>query len=577
MNIIIRLILVIPFFTSVQLDLMAQQTNADKVKINNMRLVNSPALDFAPAYFKDNLIFVSDNAVKDKKKIFDKKIKMASMSLFISKKDKNGYYRKPEPMDTSMVSQVHDGPVSFDAQNEILYFTRNDNKDNGKKVRYVDKVNYMRLYSSSLTEDSWGAPQLLPINDEKSDACHPSVSADGQRLYFSSNRAGGFGGMDLYMCTMNEGTWSEPVNLGAEVNSSKDELFPFIHEDGTLYFSSNRPKGQGGLDIFYTRIDNTGNYLKPVNLGKPFNTDKDDFGFIIDTENKTGLFSSNRSGGMGGDDIYSFAVPEGTKPFSDVKQLSDAYKKTQNTKDGKQFTVFVVERSSGLPLSKTYICTATTGNQTPSVERAGTNCETVMTDENGKAALQINPNLNYFIRINKSEFKQGVLTIVKNDARTEAFILLDKIGEKSESVASNETSKNSRIYQLRNIYYDYDNANIRPDARIVLDSLVEVLNQFPEMEIEIAAHTDSRGNVPYNLNLSKRRANSVIDYLLSKGIKRRRLNAVGYGKQQLTNECGDGTPCPPEKHQENRRTEIRILKSGGSDGKIIPDKTKLRY
>ena len=142
--------------------------------------------------------------------------------------------------------------------------------------------------------------------------------------------------------------------------------------------------------------------------------------------------------------------------------------------------------------------------------------------------------------------------------------------DEPNSNSSNKASKSDRIYQLRNIYYEYDDASITPGTSAVLDSLVQVLYKFPEMEIELAAHTDSRGNVPYNINLSKRRANSVIDYLVSKGIKRRRLNAVGYGKQQLSNECGDGVPCPPEKHQENRRTEIRVLKSGGSEGKIIP-------
>lgn len=551
----------------------------DKVKLTNQRLLNTPALEFAPTYFRGDLLFVSDNPVKGKTKVFDKKIKSNGMSLFISKKDRNGYYRKPEPVDTSIVSNVHDGPASFDAQNEVLYLTRNDNKDNGQKARYVDKVNYMKLYMISLVEDSWGQPQPLPFNEEKSDACHPSVSADGQKLFFSSNRAGGLGGFDLYMTVLTDGTWSAPVNLGEAVNSPNDDVFPFIHADGTLYFSSTRPKGQGGLDIYYTRIDTSGHYIAPKALGKPFNTDRDDFGFIVDADNKTGFMSSNRSGGLGGDDIYSFTIPDKLPPFSDVKTLSDN-KANQSPEDAKTYTVFVIERKSGLPLSNAYICTASTNTQPPSVETAGNNCETIVTDENGKATLHVNLNNNYFVRVTKTDFKPNSFTILKNDGRNQSIILMDRLGEKSDEpvvVDRKRETTVSRIYQLRNIYYDYDDASIRPEAKIVLDSLVEVLYQFPEMEIELAAHTDSRGNVPYNLNLSKRRANSVIEYLVSKGIKRKRLNAVGYGKFQLANDCGDGKPCPPEKHQENRRTEIRILRSGGSDGKIIQDKTPKRY
>ncbi len=558
----------------------AQNVEKSKVKINNLKLVNSSALEFSPAYYKDDLIFVSNNPIQGKKKVFDKKLKLPAMSLFITKKDRKGYYHKPEPFDSAFLSKVHEGPITYDSQNEVIYFTRNDNKDNGAKPRYVGNTNYMKIYAATYNSEDWSTPELMPLNDEKSDACHPSISLDGEKLYFASNRAGGLGGMDLYMCKKVDGAWSEPVNLGDEVNSAQNDVFPFIHEDGTLYFSSNRPKGLGGLDIYYTRIDTTSSYIKPISLGKPFNTDKDDFGFIVDKENKTGFLASNRGGGMGGDDIYSFAIPENTKPFSDVKLLSDTYKTQENGKNERLITVFVLDRKSGLPLSKAYVCITSTGRQKPAVETAGDNCFTMITDENGKAVLHVSLNNNYFVRINKTDFKPNQMTIMMNDSHNEAIVLLDQIGDtplatvngggEEDPTGSNNVkkTKNDRIYQLRNIYYDYNEASIRFDASVVLDSLVQILFEFPNMEVELAAHTDSRGNVPYNINLSKRRANSVIDYLVSKGIKRRRLNAIGYGKQQLSNECGDGVPCPPEKHQDNRRTEIRILKSFGTEWEI---------
>jgi outer membrane protein OmpA-like peptidoglycan-associated protein len=557
----------------------------NKVKINNLRLVNTPDLEFSPAFYNRDLVFVSTNTIAGRKKVFDKNIKLNSMSLFISKKDRTGYYRKPIPFDTSFISNVHDGPLSFDSQNEIMYFTRNDIIPESKKPRYVDKINHLRIYSAAFAYDEWGKAESLSFNDEKSDACHPAISADGQKIIFASNREGGFGGMDLYMCQMVDGAWGNPVNLGEDVNTDKNELFPFIHEDGTLYFSSNRPKGLGGLDIYYTRIDNTENYIQPSPLPRPFNTDKDDFGFIVDGDNKTGFLASNRNGGLGGDDIYHFTIPEGTKPFSDVKQISDAYKTTEVRKNERLLSLYIVDRKSGLPLSKSYVCISSTGVKNPTTETADKNCETIITDENGKVVLRINQDSNYFVRVYKPDFKPDQLGILKGDNKTESIVLLDKVGDPTSPKKEEVTNLDSnlvhatvpiemsphlkdRIYQLRNIYYDYDAHELRADAIVVLDSLIEVLDEFPEMEIELAAYTDSRGNMSYNLALSKRRANSVIEYLLSKGIKRKRLNAVGYGKQQLTNECGDDTPCPPEKHQENRRTEVRVIKSGGSEGRI---------
>lgn len=560
--------------------LMAQKS--EKVKITNLKLVNSPALDFSPALYKKDIVFVSNNAIEGTDKYFDKKIKQQAMSLFISKKDRSGYFHRPKPFDSFFVSHVHEGPVSFDLQNDAIYFTRNDNTQSGKKFKYAnDGISYMKIYISYRTSEGWSEPESFPFNDDSSDACHPTLSPDGERLFFASNRKGGFGGMDLYMCKKVNDEWGEPINLGDNVNSPYNEAFPFIHDDGTLYCASDSPNGLGGLDIYYTRADSQGEFKKLEALLSPFNTKQDDFGLVLESDGRTAYLSSNRKGSTGGDDIWMADIPDKTPPFSDVETLSENLKSTKANPNNKLVSLLVIDRQTGNPLSKVFVCTATTGTKTPSVETAGTNCETVITDETGKAVLSLNVNDNYYIRINKTEFKPTQLTVLKDYNRSEIVVLLDKNPDFSQESGStplsytsgktlnSNTNGDNQVYYLHNIYYDYGDASIRRDARIALDTLATILNNFPDMEIELAAHTDSRGNAPYNMELSKRRANNALDYLLSKGIDKKRVRAIGYGKEQLTNKCRDGVPCPPEKHQENRRTEVRIIKSGGADGKII--------
>jgi outer membrane protein OmpA-like peptidoglycan-associated protein len=385
----------------------------------------------------------------------------------------------------------------------------------------------------------------------------------------------------LYLCKKIGDSWGKPINLGAKINTDKNEAFPFIHDDGKLYFSSDNTEGMGGMDIYYTSVDAKEGFKTPEPLNPPFNSEKDDFGFIINPENKEGYFSSDRDGGVGEDDIYGFYLPGDVIPFSEVKQLSDNYKDTKNDKNARIVTVYTIDRKTSTPLSNVFLCKASTGNQLPTAQTAGDICETTITDTTGKAVVHMVLQDNYFIRIIKPEYKPVQLSIMKDDNRDNFIILMDKIQDITEEKTDkkiepkpaekeNIVRSDDRIFYLRNIYYDYNDYTIRWDARETLDSLVKILKNFPDMEVEVAAHTDSRGNIPYNLKLSKQRANSVIDYLTDRGITRNRLQPVGYGELQPVNGCGDGVPCPPEQHELNRRTEIRILRSGSALGKVFP-------
>ena len=628
---------------------LAQQSS--NVSVSNVGVINSATLDFSPAFYKDGIVFVSNNDIQGKAKMFDDHIGKKTMSLFLAKRDEKGQLQKPQPFAIELVSQVHEGPLTFARDNKTVFFSRNNHKKAGK-AKYVDGIDHMKVFVSRLTNNGWSVPMALPFNQENSDACHPALSSDGNSLYFSSNRAGGFGGMDLYVCKKQGDTWSKAVNLGPNVNSEKNDVFPFVHDDGMVYFSSERKGGSGGMDIYHTQMDQNGAFERPLSIGEPFNSSKDDFGFILEKDRKSGYFTSNRSGGIGEDDIYNFAITEPLKPKEEVSEriialhvidkktgepLSNALvdgladgqplmtdakgnislkvardkdftlkinKTTYNFEElallqtdtrseitvpmmasaeipERTITLHVVDKITGKPLSNTLVDGAGLGQK-------------LMTDANGNVTLKLNREKDFALRINKDNYDFENLDLLQNDSRSEItipMVVATSVASKSvtEKKAEVEPAKpviatpklavadvkperinNAAVYQLKNVYYDFDKSKIRPDASLVLDSLVLILNQFPDLEIELAAYTDSRGKDKYNDALSQRRSFNALNYLIEKGIDSKRIKLKNLGENDLTNECADGVKCPEEKHQMNRRTEVRIVKSGSSEGRVLP-------
>ena len=594
------------------------------------------------------------------------------MSLFLAKRDEKGQLQKPQPFAIELVSQVHEGPLTFARDNKTVYFSRNNNRKKTGKAKYVDGIDHMKVFVSHLNNNVWSTPEALPFDQDDSDACHPALSSDGTSLYFSSNRAGGFGGMDLYVSKKQGDTWSKAVNLGPNVNSEKNDVFPFVHDDGMLYFSSERKGGSGGMDIYHTQMDQNGAFERPLSIGEPFNSPKDDFGFILDKDRKSGYFTSNRSGGVGEDDIYNFAIDAPLKPKEEVSErvialhvidkktgepLSNAVvdgivdgqplmtdakgnislkvardkdftlkinKTTYNFEElallqtdtrseitvpmvasaeaiERTITLHVVDKITGKPLSNTLVDGAIPGQK-------------LMTDANGNVTIKLNREKDVAIRINKDNYDFENLDLLQNDSRSEITIPMvvatsiasaKSVTEKKveieaakpiieQSKAIVETSRpvvetpkpvvadvkpNIAVatYQLQNVYYDFDKSQIRLDASLILDSLVLILKQFSDLEIELAAHTDSRGKNMYNNALSQRRSYSALNYLIEKGIDTKRIKLTNFGENDLTNECSDGVKCPEEKHQMNRRTEVRIVKSGSSEGRVLPAPSVMKF
>jgi outer membrane protein OmpA-like peptidoglycan-associated protein len=573
--------------------------------------INAAFQEYSPAFYENGLVFISSNPAVAKEKRSDETTGKSTTSIFLARRGQDGKLQLPTPFAEALTSQYYDGPLTFSARNEDVFFTRN-NVRNGKPYPAKDGKVKLKIYSATQKNYQWGKIKELPFNSDEYDTAHPSISVDGQRLYFSSNRPEGFGGMDLWVSVRQDETWGKPINLGRGVNTTKNEFFPFIHADETLFFASDGHGGAGGLDLFTTQKTEIG-WEKPTNLGAPLNTEKDDFGLIVDADMKNGYFSSNRTGGRGDDDIYSFSAPKGllTKeaPKLNVPMIEVSLS-SHDAETGKTIEGMMLSYTNMADVQNAAILTDATGNiigfkadegNEYSLEDAQTHETKIQMGANGSQFLKL-PAGRYLFRFEHPDFKpkyivktifQGDRKVLaqpekRMDEKTLAAVpklsppieksnhssdktksypvkLTDKpnniptIGQ-SEVKNVSEMLKTGAVIRLNNIYYHFNDAQFRPDATPTLKVLIGLMQKNPEMVIELASHTDSRGTELYNLQLSRQRAGHLAEYLMAYGIDSQRVKPVGYGESRLKNHCASGVDCPEKEHQQNRRTEVRILK-----------------
>jgi outer membrane protein OmpA-like peptidoglycan-associated protein len=639
---------------------MAQTGSPDTVslQVKNETAINQPGLEFSPQFYEDGIVFISTNPVGLKKNK-DERLNLTAMSILRSKRDSEGTLQAPEAFAKELSSLNHEGPVCFDRTTETIYFSTNAVIKGREKIA-KDDILKMRLYSSKKSGAVWSTPEPLPFNNNEFDDCHPSISIDGDKLFFASNRPGGQGGMDIYVTYRVGESWSEPVNLGPGVNTAGNEAFPFIHADNTLYFASDGLEGKGGLDLFYVVPEGT-TWTKPVNLGAPFNTAGDDLGLIVDLDKINGYYSSNGAGGAGGDDIYSFHTENGNlddyllqnfrvpdrnlavrviatdresgAPVSDatVRVLQydvntvigkdeygnlitiqkengqDVMRVAQpdkgimgNTDPGGLFNTelrpgsyaFTVKKQGykskqaraaiNKPTNEVYVqlerdlndgkvhWNASVFNYVTNAPLAGSvlvltnksdgSRDTVVADANGQIDYYLMPNTKYDL-----DLYQGGRLIGSTDITTEGWSLPNQIMMQTINVG---TALSGTVIELPNIYYNFNDATLRPDARKDLYLVLALLKQHPNVTIELSSHTDSRGTTTYNQELSQRRANGVVEFLAGQGVARNRMKPIGYGETRLRNNCRDGVQCTEEEHARNRRTEVRILSSDATGTNI---------
>jgi len=633
------------------------------VKIQNETAINTDGLEFSPTFYEDGIVFISTNTA-GMKKLTDTQLKLPAMSILRSRRDAEGLLSTPEPFAKELSSIYHEGPVCFDRTAETVFFSRNVLVD-GKEKLAKDKQQKMRLYYSRKTGETWGEPVPLPFNTNEFDDCHPAISIDGDKLFFASNRPGGFGGMDIYVSYRVGESWSEPVNLGAGVNTKGNDAFPFIHADNTLYFASDgQADRKGGFDLYYS-ISEGSIWTKPINLGEPFNTGGDDIGLIVDLNKINGYFSSNGLGGVGGDEIFNFHTENGNlddfllqnkrvpdrnldlkivvtekgsgTPIKDAEVQVLNYDATNvigrdeqgnlitvQTIDGKEVissvppdngingetdsrgrfntevkpgNYVVIITKKGFQTKQIRLPISKPGNELavqleksslagpgmaqwiPSVFNYSTNAplagatmivtnratgkkDTLITDASGTVDHYLKIKSRYDVDI-----LQGGRVIGSTEVNTDAFFT-DRPNYQNISVAPLMPGS---VIELPNIYYNYNDASLRPDARKDLDLVVALMRQQPGINVELRSHTDSRGSNDYNEGLSQRRANGVVEYLVTQGISRNRLMPVGLGESELRNNCTDGVNCTEQEHARNRRTEIRMLAGMSGSSMVYVD------
>ncbi len=426
----------------------------------------------------------------------------------------------------------YEGTPSFNKSETELYYTGNASEVTKYRDRKVKKkgiplsstgLNILHIYHSKKVNGKWINGKALSINNKEYDCVFPYINDKEDRLYFVSNMPGGYGGFDLYYADkVSDTTWSDPVNLGANINSELDEMYPYIDED-TLYYSSKGKKGFGGADI-YKSYFNGKLFGEAKNLGKPYNSSKDDFSFIINNEDRRGYFSSNREGVNGYDRIYEFNIAEDPDTIRGIA----LNKITENPISGIKVRLHRVNEKGVPEFLKEYI-----------------------TNADGKVELILEKHLEFFVTFDHPGFDSQTFEIPAEDRAD----VVAKFG----LILFMPIPKKDDVIKIDNIYFDYNKSTIKEESFEVLDVIVEYLKKNSTIRVELSAHTDSRGSDSYNLRLSSKRAASAVGHLIEKGIDKSRLIPKGYGEKKLVNKCANKVECTEEEHQENRRVELKVL------------------
>ncbi|MCF8246179.1 MAG: OmpA family protein [Saprospiraceae bacterium] len=500
---------------------------------------SSPGADYAPAIFQPGkIVFTSDRQAATGDDTY-KWTGNEFSDLFTADLQSNDV----QPFDNQLNTPNNEGTATFNKANTELYFTR----------CYGDKKedNFCKIISSKWDGSKWSDPVALPFQQNGINYGHPALSADGSTLYFSSNSKDGWGGYDLWSSERGrDEKWTEPKLMPRTVNTIGNEKFPWLDGD-TLYFASDFHPGMGGLDIFKTYKSAGGAWAPVQNLKPPLNSGSDDFAYVIDYQAKKGLdvlqvgyFSSNRPDGNGNDDLYRFErripPPEPVKPVAEYKLKLEGYVLEKIYAEADNPDTKVLGRK---PLNGAMV-----------EVKFGKEVKNFTVAEDGFFSMDLTENTDYQFIATKNGYltgetffsTKGIGKDPNNPVQTfEVEVVLDKIFLNKEIV-------------LEDIYYDFDKWDIRPDAQPTLNALARNLELNPKIRIQLSSHTDCRGNDGYNAELSQRRAQSAVDYLVSRGISVERLSAKGYGESLPKATCACAR-CTEEEHQLNRRTSFTVL------------------
>lgn len=503
------------------------------IKVNSGRFtiedagINSNYSDYGASISGNKLVFASARDTGGVSKKVFRWTNQSFTNLYSSEMNDDGSLAAPKRLANAVNSKFHESTPVFTKDGTTMYFTRNNYLD-GKKGKDTDRITLLKLYKATFKDDKWSNITELPFNSDNYSVAHPALSVDEQTLYFASDMPGTLGQSDLFKVTINNGTFSTPINLGPTINTEGRETFPFISSDNELYFASDGRPGLGGLDIYVTPLVANDAFTTIQNVGAPINSNTDDFGFLINNETHHGFFTSNRAGGKGYDDIYK---------FTELKKLI-----CKQTVSG---IITDLDTKEVLAVAKVYL-----------LDDKYTIVKETTSDESGVYAFEVLCDNKYYIRAEKDAYltDESNITIPNESGESSLSIALSKKIKKVGVGADLATTLDIPI-----IYFDLDKSFIRKDAAFELEKILVVMQDNPTMKIDIRSHTDSRQTNNYNNALSDRRAKATRAWLISNGIAADRLTAKGYGESQLVNKCADGVKCTEEEHQENRRSEFIIV------------------
>ncbi len=524
----------------------AQTEGSGKYSIKNLS-INTQNSDFGASYLGDYK-FVYASPKKGITLVNDVWLENGQryLELYVADILPDGVLANPELLKGDVNTRYHEADAVFTKDLKTVYFTRN-NYYNEKLARDSKKWGNLAMFKASVNEKGeWVNIIPMPFNDVEYSVGHPALSEDEKTLYFVSDMPGTHGKTDIYKASINQSGFGSPVNLGPEINSPSKEFTPFIEGD-VMYYSSDRPGGLGGLDIYATQLSEF--QLEPIWLNKPINSAADDFAFVLNKTTRLGYFSSNRDGGAGDDDIYSFVEEEPV--IFKCKQLITGLVKDKNTAEIIQGATVSIK------------------------DMDGTIVKSVEVDNNGLFSLSVYCETEYLLEGSKSGYTPQSKPLTTSDVsgkETKLLVLLGRgdivaveevLPEGLPEVLPEEIVKvrpSTYVVNIEPIYFELNSSYLNKEAKRELDKVVDLMTRYPEMIIESGSHTDSRGIEGYNIWLSDRRAKSTVSYIIDKGIDPGRITGKGYGESQLINGCSDGVDCTEAQHAMNRRTEFVIIK-----------------
>lgn len=498
-------------------DLMNREA---KFTAEAMKAINSPQSDFGAYKKGGKLYFVSSRNESRRDYGWNDQ---PTLDIYAAS-PKGGNFQNPQVLEGDVNSKFHEGTVSITSDGETMYFTRNDYVD-GDYSEDSQGINRLKVFRAKLVNGSWEDVQPLPFNDSQYSIGHAALSNDDKTLYFSSDMPGGEGQSDLYKVKIKgDNEYGEPQNLGPQINTEGRESFPFIDNEGNLYFSSDGHMGLGGLDVYYAEKKANG-FGDVRNLAQPINSQGDDFSFTYNPDAGEGYVASNRGGAseeeenLADDDIYKVVQ---IKPMKELNVETEIVNnETDDEIPGAEVVVY-------------------DQNETKIAEG--------VTNANGKTNFELKPEMEYTIQVNADDFESNSVAVGENESgdvsKTIELEPVEKIIQEEEIV-------------LNPIMFDFDKADIRKEAAFELDKVVKVMKKHPDMKVNIRSHTDKRGSAKYNKQLSERRAKSTMNYIVENGIDEDRLTSEGVGEAEPEVECGGN--CTQEQYETNRRSEFKIV------------------